>query len=97
MPSFYVSINVQKTEEELKETINHEFSIHLSQYEDIIKAYEKNKDYNDASDEWNSESAEEQHKDMKRIIPQKKGTKYYRTTQKELRYIDNKKRNYIKK
>ena len=66
-PAFYVQFNVQRTQEELTETVSHEFTVHLSDYNDIIKAYEKEMRYSDAKRLWNSVPESKQHNDMVNI------------------------------
>ena len=84
-PAFYVQFNVQRTQEELTETVSHEFTVHLSDYNDIIKAYEKEMRYSDAKRLWNSVPESKQHNDMVNKKYKYKGTYNYYKTSEELK------------
>ena len=84
-PAFYVQFNVQRTQEELTETVSHEFTVHLSDYNDIIKAYEKEMRYSDAKRLWNSVPESKQHNDMVNKKYKYKGTYNYYETSEELK------------
>ena len=87
-PQFDVIFNVQRETDDLLETINHEFSIHLSNYAEIIDAYKKTGNVEKAKEVWKSESGSQQHKDiLKEKNGKLKGTKYYYKTAKELMKI----------
>jgi len=81
---FSIIFDIQRSEYDLTETINHEFSLHLSNYEEIIKAYEQNNDYNDALKLWNSESEDMQHRDFLKTKMNLKGSSNYHKTAEEL-------------
>ena len=84
-PAFYIQFNVQRTQEELTETVSHEFTVHLSDYNDIIKAYEKEMRYSDAKRLWNSVPESKQHNDMVNKKYKYKGTYNYYKTSEELK------------
>ena len=84
-PAFYIQFNVQRTQEELTETVSHEFTVHLSDYNDIIKAYEKEMRYSDAKQLWNSVPESKQHNDMVNKKYKYKGTYNYYETSEELK------------
>ena len=84
-PAFYIQFNVQRTQEELTETVSHEFTVHLSDYNDIIKAYEKEMRYSDAKRLWNSVPESKQHNDMVNKKYKYKGTYNYYETSEELK------------
>ena len=63
-PYFIIFFDLNYSSEELIETIVHEFTVHLSNYEEVIRAYKKNFDFNDAEQVWNSSSAYQEHHDL---------------------------------
>ncbi|MCR5077097.1 MAG: RHS repeat-associated core domain-containing protein, partial [Prevotella sp.] len=83
-PVFLIRLDARKPVAELVEIITHEFTVHLSNYEQIISAYEKHGDYNAASKVWNLYSAQQQHHDLISKDRQLPGTRKYYETQAEL-------------
>ena len=85
-PYFIIFFDLNYSSEELIETIVHEFTVHLSNYEEVIRAYKKNFDFNDAEQVWNSSSAYQEHhnlnnKNKNRWLP---GTANYYNTCNEI-------------
>ena len=72
--------------DELIETITHEFTIHLSNYEEIINIYRERNSYQDAEDAWWKPSRRKMHHDIidKRKRKKLPGTINYEKTRDEL-------------
>ena len=83
-PYFKITINVQRPEGALAETINHESALHLSDYAEVLEAYKKG-GYSKAKKVHNKTSQDEEHKDIEKKNPQFKGSIiYYNTLQEYL-------------
>ena len=82
-PYFKITINVQRSEGALAETINHESALHLSDYAEVLEAYKRGG--SKAKKVHNKTSQDEEHKDIEKKNPQFKGSIiYYNTLQEYL-------------
>ena len=84
-PKFLIIFDVQRTVEELVETIAHEFAGHLYKYQKIIDTYERTKDYEKAKSEYDMNSMEEEHKQMEN--PKLKDENVYQQVIKQLEML----------
>lgn len=85
-PCFTIIFDTNRSDGELTETVVHEFTAHLSKYDDILDEYLLKNKYDDAHKIWSSSPAEKEHKLMK-MNPSKsnsKITRNYNRTKEEL-------------
>ena len=85
-PNFYIIFDAQRTQEDLMETIVHEFSLHLGDYATFIDTYEKNKSISTINRLWDSQIQDDQHHDLLRPTNLQKyqGTNIYFKTSIEM-------------
>ena len=82
-PKFHILFDLNYSENELIETITHEFTVHLSCYENIFNSYSTRKKYEDALKQWHKYSQSKEHYDLGHN-KQLEGSKNYYKTKNEL-------------
>ena len=82
-PQFIILFDINYSENELTESITHEFTVHLTDYKSILDSYIKSHNFSDAKKQWNKNSQEYEHYDLIHN-KQLKSSKNFHQTKNEL-------------
>lgn len=85
-PEFTILFDLDYSSEELTEFITHEFTIHLSNYSEILDAYMKTGNSHKSKKIWSNNSETIEHRNIleKNLKKQLPGTKNYNKTRDEI-------------
>ena len=78
-PKFNILFDLNYSEDELIESITHEFTVHLSGYENILDSFKKENKFSDARNHWIKHSQNEEHYDLTHGKKLESSKNYYKT------------------
>jgi len=78
-PQFSILFDINYSENELTESITHEFTVHLTDYKSVLDSYIKSGNYFDAKMQWNKYSQDYEHYDLIHNKQLESSKNYYKT------------------